>query len=147
MKAKLLALLSVAVVGTSLGISSAWAQADLAKALVGKWEGAITWVGSAGGATTDPNRTLIIESVTQKDGKWAGTGRFGITGKGLGKVDIEVDDSGSRPFIRIVIPTSTIRLSLVGPKELTGTTTMHGLSPTATARGGNERTLSLQKKD
>ena len=147
MKGKLLTLLVVAVLGTSLAMSSGWAQVDLAKALVGKWEGEITWAGSAGGATGDPNRTLIIESVTQKDGKWVGTGRFGITGKGLGKVDIEVDDSGSRPFIRIVIPTSTVRLSLVGPKELTGTTTMHGLPPSATARGANERPLSLQKKD
>ena len=144
MKGKFLTLLAVAVLGISLGVASGWAQGDLSKSLVGTWEGQLEL---ASGVTGDPNRTLIIESVTQKDGNWVGAGRFGITGKGLGKVDIEVDDSGSRPFIRIVIPTSTIRLSLVGPKELTGTTTMHGLGQSATARGGNERALSLQKKD
>jgi hypothetical protein len=94
----------------------------------------------------DPNRTLIIQSVEQKDGKWLATGRFGITGKGLGKVEIEVDDSGSRPFILIASATSTVRLSLVGAKELTGTTTIHSLGSAATGRG-NERALSLQKKD
>ena len=54
MKAKLLSLVVVAVFGTLLGMSSAWAQAELAKSLVGKWEGEITFSGSAGSATGDP---------------------------------------------------------------------------------------------
>lgn len=69
MKGKLLTLLVVAVLGTSLGMSSGWAQGDLAKALVGKWEGEVQWAGGAGSATRDPNRTLIIQSVEQKVGK------------------------------------------------------------------------------
>jgi hypothetical protein len=145
MRGKLLTLLVVAVLGTSLGMSSGWAQVDLAKALVGKWEGAIQWAGSAGSQMGDPNRTLIIESVEQKDGKLVAAGRYGITGKGLGKVEIEVDGSGSRPFIRFAIPTSTVRLTLTGAKELTGTTSIAGLA--GGGRGGNERALSLEKKD
>ena len=143
MEGKLLTLLIVAVLGTSLGMSSGWAQVDFAKALVGKWEGAIEWAGSAGSAMGDPNRTLIIQSVEQKDGKWVATGRFGITGKGLGKVEIEVDEGGGRPFIRFVTATSTVRLSLVGTKELIGTTTIPGLTM---GRGG-DRPLRFEKKD
>jgi hypothetical protein len=145
MKGKLLTLLVVAVVGISLGVASAWAQVDLAKSLVGKWEGAVEWAGSAGSAMGDANRTLIIESVTQKDGNWVGTGRFGITGKGLGKVEIEVGDSAGRPFIRFVTGASTtVRLALTGPKELTGTTTLPGASNTGR---GNDRVVRLEKKD
>jgi hypothetical protein len=142
MNAKLSALLFVAVVGTALAMSPGWAQVDLAKSLVGKWEGELQL---AGGVTGDPNRTLVIESVTQKDGNWVATGRFGITGQGLGKVEIEVTDSGGRPFIRFVTAASTtVRLSLTGPKELTGATTLPGASNTGR---GNDRALRLQKKD
>jgi len=98
MKWKLLRLFCVAVAGAILGTSSPWAQVDLAKSLVGKWEGEATWAGSAGSVVADANRTLIIDAVTQKDGKWVATGRYGITGKGLGKVDIEVDEGGGSPL-------------------------------------------------
>ena len=145
MKGKLLTLLVVAVLGTSLGMSSAWAQEDLAKSLVGKWEGR-SMGGLSRGAVGDANRTLIIESVTQKDGAWVGAGRYGITGKGLGKVEIEVGDSAGRPFIRFVTGgPSTVRLTLTGAKELTGTTTISGLN-TGTGRGG-DRAVRLEKKD
>ena len=146
MKVKLLTLAVVAVFGTLLGMSSGWAQVDLAKSLVGKWEGEVTWAGSAGASMSDPNRTLIIRSVEQKDGKWVAAGTYGVTGKGLGKVDIEVDESGSRPTIRFVTGgPSTVRLALSGPKELTGTTTIPGLTA-GTGRGG-DRPLRLEKKD
>jgi hypothetical protein len=143
MKGKLLTLLVVAVLGTSLGMSSSWAQEDLAKALVGKWEGDVQWAGGAGSGAGDPNRTLIIESVTQKDGKWVATGRYGITGKGLGKVEIEVGDSGGRLFIRFVTGgNSTVRLALTGAKDLTGTLTLPG-----TSQRGSDRPMRLEKKD
>lgn len=135
--------LAAAVMGVLLGISSGSAQVDLAKSLVGKWEGDVQWRGSAGSATGDPNRTLIIQSVEQKDGKWVATGRYGVTGKGLGKVEIEVDEGGARPFIRFVTGgNSTVRLSLVGAKELTGTLTLTGAS-----QRGSDRPMRLEKKD
>ena len=143
MKGKLLTVLVAAMLGISLGMPSGWAQGDLAKALVGKWEGEVQWARGAGSATGDPNRTLIIESVEQKDGKWVATGRYGVTGKGLGKVEIEVEESGGRPVIRFVTAgPSTVRLSLVGAKDLTGTMTITGAS-----RQGNERQMKLEKKD
>ena len=135
-------MLAVAALGIALGVTSGWAQADLAKSLVGKWEGELEL---ASGATGDPRRTLIIESVTQKDGKWAGTGRFGISGQGLGKVEIEVTESNGRPFIRFVTGApSTVRLSLTGARELIGATTFSGASNTGR---GNDRALRLEKKD
>ena len=139
MKGKLLTLLVVAVLGTSLGMSSGWAQGDLAKALVGKWEGDVQFQNKA----ADSNRTLIIESVEQKDGKWVATGRFGVTGKGLGKVKIEVDDSSGRLFIRFVTRTNAIvRLSLIGPKDLTGTLTVP-----AVRLGEKDDPMRLERKD
>lgn len=71
------------------------------------------------------------------------TGRYGVTGKGLGKVEIEVDESGSRLFIRFVTGgPSTVRLSLVGAKDLTGTLTLPG-----TSQRGNDRPMRLERKD
>jgi hypothetical protein len=142
MKRKIFTFLVVVALGTSLGMTSAWAQADLAKSLVGKWEGEITLSGSAG-STSDPNRTLIIRSVEQKDGKMIATGTYGVTGKGLGKVEIEVIDSGGRPYLTFANATSTVRLTLTGPKDLTGTASIAGAS---SARGG-DRPLKLEKKD
>ena len=142
MKTKRSTLVAIALVGFSLEVASCWAQGDLAKSLVGKWEGELEL---AGGVTGNPNRTLIIESVTQKDGNWVGTGRFGITGQGLGKVEIEISESSGRPFIRFVTgAASTVRLSLTGPRDLTGATTFSGASNTGR---GNDRALRLEKKD
>ena len=142
MNSKILAALVLAVLGTVLALSSGFGQVDLAKALVGKWEGELEL---ASGVTGNPNRTLIIESVTQRDGNWVGTGRFGITGQGLGKVEIEISDSGGRPFIRFVTGApSTVRLQLTGARELTGATTFSGASNTGR---GNDRALKLEKKD
>ena len=147
MKTKLVTSLAVTVLGIFLAASMGSAQGDRAKALLGKWEGAIQWAGGAGSTTGDPNRTLIVESVEQKDGKWVASGKYGITGKGLGKVEIEVDDSGDRTGIRFTTSVnSTIRLSLSGTKLLTGTTTL----PSTTGRfggRGNDRPLNLEKKD
>jgi len=131
--------LAAAVVGVLLAISPVFPQADLAKSLVGKWEGDIQFIASVG-ASGDPNRTLIIESADQKEGKWVPRGRYGVTGKGLGKVDIEVDESSERSSIRFVTGAgSTVRLSLIGPKDMSGT-----IRPRGEAR---DRPMRLEKKD
>ena len=143
MKTKLLTSLAVTVLGIFLAASLGSAQGDRAKGLLGKWEGEIQWAGGAGSGAPDPNRTLIVESVEQKEGKWVATGKYGITGKGLGKVEIEVDDSGARTWIRFTTPANTtVRLSLSGTKHLTGTTTLPGAS-----QRGSDRPMNLEKKD
>jgi len=80
--------LGVALAASLLVASGADAQADLAKTLVGTWEGEIQTLGM--GNREDPHRTLRILSVTERQGRWVGAGRFGITGKGLGPVDVEL---------------------------------------------------------
>ncbi len=121
-------------------VTSSEGQLDPAKALVGKWEGEEQLFGRP-----DISRTLIIESVSQKDGEWAGRGRFGITGKRLAPVTIEVDNSGKTPWIRFVSSSgSTVHLDLFDEKHLIGKQTLPGHS---SSRRGNERELKLEKKE
>ncbi len=127
------------MLGTSLGMSSGWAQGDLAKSLVGKWEGDIQLRASVGSADAR-NRTLNIESVDQKEGKWVARGRYGVTGKGLSKVNIEVDEGSGRPSIRFLTGAgSIVGLSLIGPKDMSGTIRITGEA--------RERPMRLEKKD
>jgi hypothetical protein len=108
----------IALLGSWLIVATGSAQSDLAKLLVGKWEGDVQFQGSAGSAQSNPSRTLIIESVDQKDGRWAAKGRYGMTGRGMARADIEVEESGTRPAVRFVTGAgSTVRLSLVDPSH------------------------------
>lgn len=116
------------------------AQMDVAKILAGKWEGEVEFMGTRG--NLDPNRTLVINSVTEKDGKWVAEGRFGVTGKGLGRVQVEVDTSGPNPRIRFVTAANqTVRLDVVDDRHMTGTLAAMG----AGARGSDHRPLRLEK--
>jgi hypothetical protein len=109
---------------------------DLSKALVGKWDGEYKTRGR-----DDPNRTLIIKSVTERDGKWFAEGLYGITGKGLGKVMIDVDASGRRPSIQFTTgANSVVRLELFDAKSLVGTLTLAG-----SREGGSDRGIKLNK--
>jgi hypothetical protein len=67
--------------GLKLGAGVAAAQVDLAKVLVGRWEGEQEGITNR---ADDPKRTLVIESVNQVDGKWVANGRFG-TAAGTGR--------------------------------------------------------------
>jgi len=125
------------VVLALLAATASDAQTDLSKALIGKWQGEAQELGRG-----DPNRTLVIESVAEKDGKWVAEGRYGITGKGLGKVQIDVDRSGQWPSIRFVTgANSTVRLNLVDEKSMVGKMTLAGTS----RFHGNDRSMSLLK--
>ena len=120
MKETLTKLLAVVLVGTLLAVSSSSAQEDRvgrAWALVGTWEGIVDDPVPA----ADTNRTLVIVWVWPKDGKLVANGRYGITGKGSGQVDIEVEDTGDGIMIRFMTgANSRARLSLVGIEHLTG---------------------------
>ena len=63
----------VAVTGLLLGIGVVAAQVDLAKVLVGTWQGELR------GKKGNTDLTLRITSVKQEDGKWIGDGRVGPT--------------------------------------------------------------------
>ena len=86
---------------------------------------------------------MIIKSVKEKDGKWVGEGRFGATGKGLGRVRIEVDTSGGHPAIRFATQAdATIHLNLLDDAYLVGTINYREIGGTL----GTERALKLEKQ-
>lgn len=129
-------LASVLVLG-----SLSCAQGDLARSLVGTWEGELQTLGK--GTRGDPHRTLIIRSVSQKEGKWIGEGRFGVTGKSLGPVQMEVDTNGMRPSIRFATgANATVRLELLEEGHLIGTLTRREMGGTL----GNDRAIKLEKR-
>jgi len=96
------------------------------------------------GTRENPERTLVISAVTQQDGKWSATGRWGITGKGLGRILIEVDATGAHPWLRFVTDVNaTVRVELIDDRHLVGTFTRHEVGGTL----GSDRALKLEKKD
>jgi hypothetical protein len=100
-----------------LGGSSAWAQLDPTKVLMGKWEGHVE-------VPRNTERTLIIESVTTKDGGWVAEGCFGSTGENLGRRSIQVSQQGGDIILEFVAGAKTpnpVRLKLVGERKLEGT--------------------------
>jgi hypothetical protein len=111
-------------------------QSDLAAKLVGKWEG--TQQQATKGGSED--RTLIISSVTQQEGKWIASGRFGVTGGAM--VRIEVDTTGQWPSLRWAMPNgNTVQVNLINPKTLSGKVTLAGSGPR-----DRDRSLTLEKK-
>jgi CHAT domain-containing protein len=118
-------MLQVGLVVLGLGlliVARSDAQPDLSKRLIGKWQGELQFLGAGSNAS----RTLVIESVSEKDGKWSAQGRFGVTGQGLGKVAIDVDVSGRRPVLQFVPGSYAlgVRLNLINEKSLVGRMTL-----------------------
>jgi hypothetical protein len=120
-----------------LGGSSAWAQVDPTKVLVGKWEGHAE-------IPRNSERTLIIESVTPKDGGWVAEGRFGSTGENLGRRSIQVSQQGGDIILEFVTGAKTpnpVHLKLVGERKLEGTINVVVGGP----RGTSDRGFKLEK--
>jgi hypothetical protein len=98
--------------------------ANLAKALVRHWEGDIRYISIT---SADPRRTLYIDSIIRKDGQWIASGRYGITGRSLGRVSIEVGTTGNRPWIRFATGAhSIVRLQMVGDRHMSGSIKFKG---------------------
>jgi hypothetical protein len=88
-----------------LGPGLAWAQVDLARALVGRWEGEIAYRFLKG---TNPGLVVVITSVKEDGGKWTADARGGTKTSGLGPVKLEIDNSGKRPSLRWTGPTGVV---------------------------------------
>jgi len=130
------------VMGLVVASGVAAAQVDLAKALVGTWEGELQMQMKKG---ADPVMALVVTSVKQEDGKWVADGRFGGAKGKKGPVKIEVDTSGSKPSLRWKGASGTeYDVSLFDDKHLTGTAT---LTTSQAGRGARERTLKFEKKE
>ncbi len=128
--------------GLMLGAGVAAAQGDLAKALVGTWQGELQALTKKG----DPVLTLIISSVKQEGGKWVAAARLGGADAAKARpVNIDIDTSGSKPSLRFKGATGTeYSLNLFGDKELVGTAT---LTTSQAGRGARDRSVKLDKKE
>jgi hypothetical protein len=80
-----------------VGPGLAPAQVDLAKALVGRWEGEIALRFQK---TANPGLVLVITSVKEEGGRWTADARSGTKTSGLGPAKVEIDNSGKRPSLR-----------------------------------------------
>jgi len=109
---KTFVLLGVAAI-LALGFAVSDGQDDLAKILVGKWEGQVAWR-----VPGNKDRVLTITSVKEA----RATGRFGIPGGASKPVDIAIERSGSDTILRFSGFNNTpVQLTLKGGKTLDGT--------------------------
>jgi hypothetical protein len=108
---------------TRVNGASDLASLNLQRLLIGHWEGEVKFVGIN---SVSRNRTLYIDSVNHEDTQWVGRGRFGITGKRLASVRLEVDVSGDAHWIRFMWGSNLVRLqvfsdNLIGSMRFPGT--------------------------
>jgi len=117
-------------------------QADLSKLLVGRWEGEIA---QRFVRTENPGVALVIGSVKEEGGRWIAAARAGARTGGVGPINLEIDASGSRPWVRWTSQSGIIySLNLMDAQNLVGTATL----PTSMAgQGERERPVRLQKKE
>ena len=91
-------------------------QVDLAKVLVGKWEGQI-----AASVSGNKARVLTIKSVEDT----RATGLFGIPGGATKPVDIAIERSGNDTTLRFAgFSNAPTQLTLKGDKTLDGTVSL-----------------------
>lgn len=121
------------------GDSSAWAQVDPTKVLVGTWIGHVE-------IPRDSERVLVITSVTPKEGGgWVADGRFGLTIEKMGRRDIEVSLRGSDIILEFAAGQSNpVQLKLVGENRLEGTLNIVAAQPGRGAVAAN-RSFKLEK--
>ena len=122
-----------------VGVSRA--QVDLAKALVGRWDGEQEYLVIS---AENPRRILVIESVNQVDGKWVANGRYG-TPAGLVRVKIAVETGGKGVDLSWTGPTGNqFQLNLLRDKHLVGKITLT-TEQSKSGTGSRDRTLKLGK--
>ena len=116
-------------------------QVDLAKALVGRWEGEQEYLLIS---AENPKRILVIESVYQVDGKWVANGRYG-TPAGLVRVKIAVETGGKGVDLSWTGPIGNqFQLNLLRDKHLVGKITLT-TEQSKSGTGSRDRTLKLEK--
>ena len=131
--------LAVVMVLSWVGVSHA--QVDLAKVLVGRWEGEQEYLLVH---SDNPKRILVIESVSQVDGKWVANGRYG-TPAGLVRVKIAVETGGEGVDLSWTGPTGNqFQLNLLRDKHLVGKITLT-TEQSKSGTGSRDRTLKLEK--
>jgi hypothetical protein len=122
-------------------VGASHAQVDLAKDLVGRWEGEQAYLLIS---AENPKRILVIESVSQVDGKWVANGRYG-TPAGLARVKIAVETGGKGVDLSWTGPAGNqFQLNLLRDKHLVGKVTLT-TEQSKSGTGSRDRTLKLEK--
>jgi hypothetical protein len=105
-----------AILINAYGLGAQTTDADLAKKLIGKWEGVTA-------TQYNPFRSLIIKSVAREGDQLVATGNYGTTGKKLPQVKINIIANGSNVVLELTSRSGDdIDLKLIGDNELTGHT-------------------------
>ena len=103
-----------AIALTVLAVSSAHAQDAAFEKLVGTWKGKVD-------LTDEPERTLVVKSVSREGDVWIATVEFGPTGKPLSLLPARVEKHGGGTMLSFPISaTRKVELSLVSERELRG---------------------------
>jgi hypothetical protein len=106
----------------ALGFAVSDGQDDLAKILVGKWEGQLS-------ASIPGNKDRVLTITAVEEAR--ATGRWGIPGGGSKPVDIAIERSGGATILRFSgFNNAPTQLTLKGGKTLDGTTTLPTTSGT-----------------
>jgi hypothetical protein len=123
------------------GAGASLAQVDVAKALVGRWEGEQQYLVNQ---KDDPRRTLVISSVEQMDGKWIADARFGTPAQqGRFKIPVEVNGNEVRLLWKGASG-ADYDLRLMQSKYLVGKVTLTTGQHNSTY-GSRDRGLKLEK--
>ncbi len=102
------------VVATLLALGVALAQDESAQKVVGTWKGKVELL-------DEPERTLVIKSVTQQAGVWIAKVEYGPTGQKLDAFEGRVEKHRGATTLTFSISTSRkVELSLVSQTELRG---------------------------
>jgi len=97
-----------------LALGGAHAQDESVQKVVGTWKGKVELL-------DEPERTLVVKSVTRAGGIWVASIEYGPTGQKLGAFEGRVEQQ--RGATTLTFPVSTTRkveLSLVSETELRG---------------------------
>jgi hypothetical protein len=136
----------IALTGLLSAAGAVAAQVDLAKTLVGTWEGEVK-ARMLRGPDAGAELKLIITSVTQQDGKWIADGRLGGKDGRSAPVKVDIDTSGSKPSLRFKGASGTdYALSLFNDKQMAGTATLT-TAQAKSSTGARDRDVILEKKN
>ena len=103
---------ALAVALLALGV--AHAQDESVQKMVGTWKAKIELL-------DQPDRTLIVKSVTRAGGIWIASVEYGLTGQKLDAFEGRVEQARGAPTLTFYISTTRkIELSLVSQTELRG---------------------------
>lgn len=107
---------------------------ELAKKLVGRWEGVVDVKQNRG-------RTLVIQSIKKDGDQWSAEARYGTTGGGLARVKARVVANGDEMTLLFVSSANNpVTLQLINDKELNGTLTVF-----TSSQAGSNRSLKLTR--